>query len=113
MHFFIHPSVIIMYSLLHPSIHHHPGPELPSSRAELIPGPGGLNVIDVVKIIPGPVGLNAGPRHSASVKIKVGPGGLNARRENRTGPGMDNFTTHVCDGACRYLLVQDAEFRQG
>jgi hypothetical protein len=119
-----------MYPLLHPSIHHHYVPiyssihlfihpssssraELPSSRAKLISGSGGLNITDVVKIISGPVGLNAGPCHSLSVKIKAGSGGLNAGRENRTGPSMDNFTTSICDGAYRCLLVQDAELRQG
>jgi hypothetical protein len=65
-HFFIHPSVIIMYPLLHPSFFH---PSIPGSVVRKV---GREN--------------QAGPRHRAQVaKISLG-------RENRPGPGMDNFT---------------------
>jgi hypothetical protein len=96
---FIHPSVIIMYPFLHPSIRHHYVPTSSSIHPSslcihffihpffhpsviIILGPVGLNVEHENhprpvglnaghELIPSPVGLNAGPPHRAQA-AKIG-----------------------------------------
>jgi hypothetical protein len=69
-HFFIHPSIIIMYPFLHLSIF-HPSIIIIPSRTSIKSGPVGRNVRHENHLEPGRP--ECGPRHRPGVKIKPGP----------------------------------------
>jgi hypothetical protein len=120
MHFFIHPSVIIMYPLFHPSVILmysllHPSVILMYSllHPSVILMYSFLHPSFFHPSIPGLVARNigrenqTGPRHKAeATKISLG-------RENRPGPGMDNFTRSLMNLYIRLMQQLGAVIHTG